>query len=164
MRVNKTINTIIKINPFLLILSVLIISYLISFITLLFPESANQNETEFLLETPWQKIIFGILIIPFLETIIFQTTIISIICNIIKRPKYNFYTSIIISAFAFSVSHAYNFYYLIYMFIIGIILAFVYYISRYRKMVATITIFLIHAIWNAFGFLSDYISTIDLLS
>jgi len=40
-------------------------------------------------------------------------------------------------------------------FLAGVTLAFAYYIARYRKLNATITIILIHAIWNLLGFIRD---------
>ena len=155
MQINKGINALIRINPLLFILFFLIISYLASYITLLFPASASQNDTVQLLENQWQKIFIGVLVVPFVETLVFQTLIISIICNIIKRPKYSLYTSILISAMAFALNHSYNIYYILNTFLAGIILAFAYYISRYRKMSATLTIFIIHSIWNSISFLTE---------
>lgn len=155
MRINKGINSLIRINPLLFILCFLLLSYLASFITLMFPASANQIDAKLLPEILWQKLFIGVLVVPFFETLIFQTLIISIICNIIKRPRYNLYISVMISAMAFALNHSYNIYYVLYTLIIGIILSFGYYISRYRKMSATITIFLIHSIWNSISFLTD---------
>lgn len=155
MRINKGINTLIRINPLLFILCFLFASYLASYVVLLFPASASQNGTGLMPETVWQKIFLGVLVVPYFETLIFQTLIISIICTIVKRPRYSLYLSVLISAMAFSINHSYNIYYMLNTFIAGIILAFAYYIARYRKMNATITIFIIHSIWNSISFLTD---------
>lgn len=156
---NKVFQFLIRLNLFFYVGLFLSLSYLFSLLTLLFPSSANQNDASDLLKTPFEKILFGVYVIPLFETLVFQTLIISGVCLLLKRPRYNFYISIILSAVAFSLNHSYNYYYMLYTFFIGIILAFAYYIARYRRTSATLTIFMIHAIWNLFLFLDEMLKS-----
>lgn len=135
----------------------LILSLGIGFATMLLPDSYGENGTEALLDSLFKKILYGVFIVPVFETLLFQTLIISVICRIIKQAKYNFYPAILLSSMAFSLSHSYNLYYIIYTFIAGLILAFAYYIARYRKENATLLVFMIHSIFNLTSFGLDYI-------
>ncbi|MCD4770544.1 MAG: CPBP family intramembrane metalloprotease [Bacteroidales bacterium] len=145
---NPFFRFLIRINPILFILFFLAVSYLINLITIFFPPSAAEVDLGFELNTLFEEVMVFIIIAPIVETLVFQSLIISGICMLIKRPRYNFYVSILLSAFAFSLIHSYNCYYMILTFLSGIILAFAYYIARYRKDRATLLVIIIHAIWN----------------
>jgi membrane protease YdiL (CAAX protease family) len=97
------------------------------------------------------KIALGIFLVPLIETLLIQYLIISFICRIIRRPKYNFYTSILVSALFFSINHPYSSFYLTYTFFGGLTLAFAYYITRYRRQNAFLTVFIIHAVYNSYA-------------
>lgn len=144
----------VRIKSVKFILFFLIISYVISTVTYLFPQTADE-QTEFVLDTIFEKIFFGIFLVPLLETLLFQALIISIVCKVIKRNKFNFYPAIFISAIAFAVNHSYNYYYMIYTFLAGIILALAYYLARYRKESAVLLVFIIHAAYNLSGYILD---------
>lgn len=155
MKTNKLFNTLRRANPILFISGFFIFIYLVSYITYLFPPSAGYNEALSSLESVWERYLIGVIIGPLLETLIFQALIIYVVCRIIKRPRYNLYASVLISAIAFGLNHCYNPYYVLYTFLIGIILAFVYYISRYRRMSPTLTVFIIHALLNFIAFIPE---------
>ena len=102
-----------------------------------------------------EQLLFGVLIGPIIETLLFQSLIISIICKIVKKTRFNLIPALVISAIAFGLNHSYNLVYIIYTFIIGIFLAFVYYVARFRKESATLSVFLIHSIINLISFNID---------
>lgn len=146
MKANKFFSFLIRLNPFLYILLFVAFNYTISHITFFFPTEASIGSD--VLTNSFREIAFGIIIGPMIETLLFQALIISLICKFIKRPKYNLYLSLLISATVFSLDHTYNIYYVAYAFLIGISYAFAYYIGRYKKWNAALTVFLIHAIHN----------------
>jgi uncharacterized protein len=155
MKINNIFRFLRRINIAFYVSIFLITNYLIACISYLFPPNAMDNRTEDLFTSLYEKIIYGVIVIPIIETLLFQTLVILVVCRLIKRPKYNLYTAVIISATLFSLNHNYSIYYLIMTFVAGVTLAFAYYIARYRKFNATITIILIHALWNILGFITD---------
>lgn len=155
MRKNKIFQFLINLKSVSYIAIFLLLNSVIYLFAYLLPSNSSQNDVEDSLTTIYEKIGLGVIVVPIIETLLFQSLIISVICYLIKRPKYNLYASIFISATAFSLSHSYNIYYIIMTFLTGTTLAFAYYIARYRKFNATITIILIHAIWNLFSFITD---------
>lgn len=147
----------IRINVIKFISFFILVSLTVSPMTLFFPKAAGEVNSNIVLNSIFEKVFFGIILVPLIETLIFQTLIISVICKLIKRSRNNFYPAIIFSAIAFSLNHSYNIYYMIYTFIAGTILAFAYYIARYRKESAVLLVFTIHASFNFTSFLLDTI-------
>lgn len=95
------------------------------------------------------KILLGSIIVPYIETLIFQYGII----NFLEQNKYlskNKWMIISISGIAFSLSHTYDLYYVINTFIIGVLLAyaFVLYKSSPKKLSPFKVTFFIHAVRN----------------
>jgi membrane protease YdiL (CAAX protease family) len=100
------------------------------------------------------KILFIIILGPFLETLFFQTFFIGFIKKFIK-VKY----ALLLSAVLFSIAHTYSIMYLIKMFFIGILLSSAYLVFEFKKVSATYYTFLIHSIRNglaivAYSFMS----------
>ena len=157
MRSKLFFQKLIRLNVIIFFSSFLLISFAISTITLFFPKTSGDVNSNIVLDSIFEKIFFGIILVPLIETLIFQSLIISVICKLIKRARSNFYPAIVFSAFAFSLNHSYNAYYMIYTFIVGTILAFAYYIARYRKESAVLLVFAIHATYNFTSFLLDAI-------
>lgn len=93
-------------------------------------------------------LLIAVLVVPLIETLLFQALIIEIICKFIKRPRKNIWISVIASSLAFALSHTYSNSYIIITFLAGIILAFAYYLGRYRKEGAIILVFVIHSVYN----------------
>lgn len=137
----------IRTNTILFILLFLLVFHAFSYVTFLLPEEASIGSN--LLTSPFRKVIIGIILGPLAETLLFQTLIIMIICKFVKRPRYSLYLSVFLSASLFALNHNYNIYYIGYTFATGIILAFAYYIGRYKRFSPTLTVFFIHALYNA---------------
>lgn len=93
-------------------------------------------------------LLIGVIVVPLIETLLFQSLIIEIICKIIKRPRRNIYFAVIVSSLAFALNHTYSFSYVIITFFIGIIFALAYYLGRYRKESAIILVSIIHSMYN----------------
>jgi len=100
------------------------------------------------------KMLFlGVLFIPIIETAIFQIGIIKLFLLIF--PKYTI-ISIVASATFFSFAHSYSVYYIIYMFLIGVVLASLFFIANKKKINPFWTIFSVHALHNLTVVLINY--------
>jgi hypothetical protein len=131
---------------------ILFLNFILYFIALFFPPDASQNEVADMMKSLFDKIAIGVIAYPIIETLIFQTFIISTVLYLIRKPKYNLFMAIFFSALAFALVHTYNIYYFFMTFLSGITLAFAYYIARYKNVNPTLTVFVIHAVWNFLGF------------
>lgn len=89
-----------------------------------------------------------IIVAPLIETLLFQSLIIELVCKLFKRPRRNLYISVTASSVAFALSHSYSICYIIITFLAGIILALAYYLGRYRKESPIVLVFVIHAVYN----------------
>jgi len=104
----------------------------------------------------WACIIL-VVIIPLIETLIFQTSIITAVMYFQSRLGYkNLTFPLIISSLIFGFAHAYSAEYVLAATIIGSLFAFFYLISIQRKESQFIIIFSAHALVNLIAFL-DYI-------
>lgn len=92
--------------------------------------------------------LIAVIAYPLIETLIFQSLIIEIVCKVIKRPRKNICIAVIISSLAFALNHTYSLSYVIFAFFAGIIYALAYYLGRYRKEGAIILVFILHAMDN----------------
>jgi len=108
------------------------------------PESANYWETDIIVV----DLVIAVIAAPLIETLLFQSSIIEVICKIIKRPRRNIWIAVFVSALAFALNHKYSMSYVIYSFFGGIIYALAYYLGRYRKESAIILVFLLHSLHN----------------
>jgi len=141
-----SVNYLIKAPAFKFILIFLFPSVLLGIITtfLPVPDMTGSLETNSVI----LDLLIAILVAPLIETILFQSLIIEIICKIIKRPRKNIWISVIVSSAAFALSHTYSVSYIFITFLAGIILALAYYLGRYRKEGAIILVFVIHSGYN----------------
>ncbi len=92
--------------------------------------------------------LIAVILAPLIETLLFQSLIIEIICRIIRRPRKNIFIAVIVSSLAFALNHTYSLSFFIITFFGGIVLALAYYLGRYRKESAIILVFLIHSLYN----------------
>ena len=108
------------------------------------PESANYWETDIIVV----DLVIAAIAAPLIETLLFQSLIIEIICRIIKRPRTNVLIAVLVSSLAFALSHTYSIIYVVFNFFVGIIYALAYYLGRYRKESAIILVFSLHSLDN----------------
>jgi len=108
------------------------------------PESAGYWGTDIIVV----DLVIAVIAVPLIETLLFQSLVIEIICRIIKRPRNNILLAVLVSSLAFALNHTYSLYYVIFTFFVGIIYALAYYLGRYRKESAIILVFLIHSLYN----------------
>ncbi len=156
MPINKLFSFFIRLNFAFFILIFLGISYVTHLFTFIFPESWSENPV--INDMSESSMPFLTIIgIPWIETVLFQSLIIGGICAFVKRPRYNFYLSIGLSAVLFGLSHSFNIYYMIWTTSVGIIIGFAYYIARYKTNWPFLPVFIIHALWNSIGFIGDFI-------
>lgn len=142
---------------FIVVYSVILIGWMISFNMsiqyfnipdiLLFgtPPSANQYGI-------FSMIVFGIILAPLFETLIFQTFILFLLSKIRFFRNYKSFI-IITSALLFAAQHIYSVQYMIYTFFVGIILMYAYIISTKKK--PYLRVFLIHAMVNTTALLFE---------
>jgi len=92
----------------------------------------------------------GVIFVPLLETLIFQTVII----NLVKKafPKLPI-ISIIISSVLFGLSHFYSIAYILYTILMGIIFAYSYILSQKKEYNPFLVVFSIHALHNLTTFI-----------
>ena len=89
-----------------------------------------------------------VIVAPLIETLLFQSLIIELVCKLFKRPRRNLFISVTASSVAFALSHSYSISYIIITFLAGVILALAYYLGRYRKESPIVLVFVIHAVYN----------------
>ena len=104
------------------------------------------------------QFLFIIIIAPFVETLIFQTSIF-FICNKIFKLNNVDIVVITISTLLFGLAHYYNFYIMIKSFVSGFFFAHLYsrIIKDYKITVATIVVFMTHLFANLYGFILNRI-------
>ena len=93
------------------------------------------------------KTLWIIIIIPFIETLLYQYAIIEIL-----NKKFNTLISCIISALLFGLSHTYNIFYFLFAFISGFLFATIYYVGSITRRGIFYT-FLTHSIYNSIAFI-----------
>lgn len=108
------------------------------------PESADYWETDIIII----DLLIAVIAVPLIETLLFQSLIIEIICKVIKRPGKNIIIAVVVSSVAFAFNHTYSTLYVIYTLCGGIIYALAYYFGRYRKEGGIILVFLLHSFDN----------------
>ncbi len=129
------------------LLAILLISIVFGLI------SNGSGGNPLLLKNQYYAFFIGVLIAPFIETIIFQTIPFYFINKFIKHKK-KFYILIFVSPILFI--HTFNISYMFISYLVGIILVFMYYIAYYRKENAIILIFAIHFINNLLAHIAHY--------
>lgn len=149
--INIDIVLFILINVFLII----VIPHLISLLPLA-ENNSVPDEIKALQDSKISFFILSILIIPIVETLLYQTLIIRTTSYLLSKMKYeSFSIPIIISGLIFGISHFYNITYLINGIIVGIIFAFSYSILIIRKRNPVFLVALIHSLVNLVPFIRD---------
>jgi membrane protease YdiL (CAAX protease family) len=141
-----TVNYLIKAPFYFYIIIFLCPSLLLGVITIFLPEPEVAGYIA--ADSIVIEMLIAVIAAPLIETLLFQSLIIEIVCKIIKRPRQNIHIAVIASALAFALSHLYSLSYFIITFFGGIILALAYYLGRYRKEGAIILVFIIHSMYN----------------
>lgn len=141
-----SVNYLINAPAYIFILVFLFPSVLLGAVTTFLPEPDMTGS--FTADGVVLDVLIAVIVIPLVETLLFQSLIIEIVCWIIKRPRKNIFIAVLISSLAFALNHTYSISYVIITFFIGIIFALAYYLGRYRKEGGIILVFFIHSIYN----------------
>ena len=141
-----SVSYLIKAPVYIFILAFFFPSVLLGAITTFLPEPNMASSP--VTDNIALDMLIAVLVVPLIETLLFQSLIIEIICKIIKRPRKNICLALMVSSLAFAFNHTYSLGYFIITFFGGIILALAYYLGRYRKESAIILVFIIHAMYN----------------
>jgi len=97
-----------------------------------------------------------VIFVPFIETFVFQFSIIKGVRLISKKAWVTIFLAIPLSAILFSIAHGYSIYYQAAAFVGGLILAAAFFLGMYRKdWPAFILVFMIHSCWNLFAFVME---------
>lgn len=100
-----------------------------------------------------------VILVPLLETLVFQALIIRLTFLILNRFKIiKPIIAVIFSSALFALNHPYSMTYVLTTFFIGIVLAMSYIIIIKRKYSAILITFLIHSLYNMIPFIRDIIS------
>ena len=142
-----TIQTLSKISLTKLIFLTVIIEFTLSliFAFLLFPNHSAGPQ----FETKLEEFFLVVIIAPFIETLIFQYTIISFFLN--KWPRAVLFT-IVFSAIIFGLSHFYSQVYILKTFISGLLFGTLYIVVNAKNSSPIIAVTLAHSIYNFIGF------------
>ena len=100
---------------------------------------------------------FGVIIGPFLETMLFQALPFKITIRFFKH-KYKLFIYLFFSAGAFMLVHPLNIAYMVFSFSAGFVCALFYYIATFKKESAVLLVFLIHMSYNLVVFVLHAIS------
>lgn len=116
--------------------------------------SGSSNENPLLLKNKYYAFLIGVLIAPFIETIIFQAIPFYLINRYIKVKK-KIFIFIFIAPILFI--HDFNLAYILISYIVGFIFALMYYVAYYRKENSIIIISIIHLINNLIAYFAHYL-------
>ena len=155
----KVLRKLLKANYFIFLLIFFLAVLLISFSGYLFnfPDYATENTVvdEFKKYPVISYIMLTVILVPFLETLIFQGFVIEVI-RLITRKKRWFCWSVSLSAFLFGIAHSYNIYYVFMGIIVGLLFALAYYLTIYRKESPVLTVTIIHGLVNLATFFDEF--------
>lgn len=146
MKYHPLFRFLVRIPAYLYILLFLAAAIATGIITTFLPEPIIEDP--FTIDNRWVEMLVLLLVAPLLETLLFQSLIIELVCKFIKRPRNSLYLALILSALAFALNHTYSISYFIFTFVGGLILALAYFAGRYRRENAVLLVFLIHALYN----------------
>ncbi len=103
-----------------------------------------------------EQIIFGVIIGPVLETIIFHFLLLELLLYIFRKSYYKYFIVVVISSLLFSLTHNLNVHYISLTFIWGIIFSTSYIIAMNKNMIPVVVVFLIHSISNLAAILMNH--------
>lgn len=141
-----SVNYLIKAPAYKFILIFFIPSILLGAVTTLLPEPNMAGSLA--TDSAVLDLLIAVVVIPLIETLLFQSLIIEVICRLIKRPRRNICIAVTVSSLAFALSHTYSVGYVVMSFLWGFIFAFAYYFGRYRKENAIMLVFVVHSTYN----------------
>lgn len=135
--------------------------FLTSFIThvlLMFRHNGKGPDlfTESIIEVVKTISVTGI-IVPIVETFLFQYIVFLIIKRFLSSKKYFFGVFMISSSLLFAVAHTYSLFYVLLTLFMGGILAYCYYIMQFRKESAFWIVAVIHASYNVLLVVTSYL-------
>jgi|GEM_PF-1552546 len=129
--------------------AILIIQFLFGIINDTFLHISTQNPIDkFSFK---EKMIIGVIVAPIIETFIFQYLSFKLIKLVTKNPIY----TIGLASLFFAVNHYYNWFYILVIFFIGIILNYNYYAVQKISKYAFLLTFLLHATNNFLALLGS---------
>ena len=146
LNINPSVRFLIRAPAYIYILVFYCPSVLLGVITTFLPDP--DISSSLVADNIFLNLLVTVFVVPLIETLIFQSLIIEIICKVIKRPRKNICIAVIASSLAFALNHTYSLSYFFITLFAGMILALAYYFGRYRKESAIILVFLIHSIYN----------------
>lgn len=146
MKFHPLFRFLIRLPAYGFILLFLAASILTGIITTFLPQPIIENPL--VIEHKWMELVVLLLIAPLLETLLFQSLIIELVCKFIKRPRNSLYVALMLSALTFAINHAYSMSYFVFTFIGGLILALAYFVGRYRRENASLLVVIIHTLYN----------------
>ena len=114
--------------------------------------SINSQEPPIINNKTLIKFIKALFICPLFETILFQALPFVLIQKVVKH-KYSLCIYLLISTITFMLIHPFVINYMIFTFIAGFILAFLYYVATFKKESAIILVSLIHFSYNFITFI-----------
>ena len=116
---------------------------------LMLPKGANFNPI--FLKSKLYIFISGVVISPFVETLIFQTLPLYVINKYIKNNKVRYCLFVFVSPILFI--HTFTLSYMLVSYVVGIVFAFFYLVAFYRREKAMVLIVIIHSINNFISFI-----------
>jgi hypothetical protein len=123
------------------------------------PEESTVNSSiETIEESGGKPVVFflSVFIAPFLETIIYQFSVIKILRLVVKNALWCFCIAVPLSAILFSMDHPYSIYYKMTTFLVGLLYAGIFFIAQYRKdWPAFLVLVILHGSWNFFAFIME---------
>lgn len=154
---NKIIRWLAKQPACLLILFVLLSQFALSYLFYILKCDLSDNTVVGDM-SPVELWIYGSILAPLFETLLFQLLPIRIVLKINSNWQF---LAIIISAALFSINHIFSITYTVYGLFVGIILATSYLVFMYKKnnVYAFFMVTLIHFIWNTFITIMHHVGT-----
>jgi membrane protease YdiL (CAAX protease family) len=95
--------------------------------------------------TPWKRYLLGALVVPVLETCVYQVLLQRLVLKKMKKLKIY---AILISAVVFGLMHDFSKFYVASAFFGGILLAMLYYIAKEKRQAPVVYVSLIHCCYN----------------
>jgi|GEM_PF-4297756 len=134
---------------------------MVAFPPLLFeflPEGALENTAVDMLRARGKTMVLysTVIFAPIIETFICQFSVIKLFRLMTKRFDLTLFIAVPLSAFLFAIGHWFSIYYVVAMFLAGILLALAFVVGMYRRdLPAFLNVAIIHASWNLFAFVAE---------
>lgn len=129
----KFVRKLSQINFILFFLLLLCVVLLDSYVAQQLMELSNDYTDPFSKYSDAYMIAVGVIFAPLFETFVFQFLIIEVSLMFIKKIRYSFWVSVIVSAILFAANHCYFWSYVFFTIPAGIILSVAYYATKFRR-------------------------------